>query len=255
MLPAMRSTKEQQWAKRVAAWRRSGLTSEAFSRRRDFSAGGLRYWASRLRKPTALQTGRSDRSKRVSRPRVRLARVVRESRPYRDAWFVASAWCAAFVWTTSVTLAGEAPTEDVFRKLQRDPSSVSKTLRLEVNRLAQEHQFFHWHLAFPQVFEVIAPLDSSDDSCGWMGGFDVIVGNPPWGQKTSNASGLPWDLLRLSLPSVVGIEEYCRPFIEQCTRLATLEGCRHRCPRGPVSAETPGPGSGRQEFALVDEVL
>jgi type I restriction-modification system DNA methylase subunit len=34
------------------------------------------------------------------------------------------------------------------------------------NKLASEHKFFHWHLAFPQVFE--------------QGGFDVILGNPPW---------------------------------------------------------------------------
>lgn len=36
----------------------------------------------------------------------------------------------------------------------------------EVKRLADQYQFFHWHLAFPEVFA--------------QGGFDVSLGNPPW---------------------------------------------------------------------------
>jgi hypothetical protein len=43
---------------------------------------------------------------------------------------------------------------------------VSPLLRRSVASLAHEHRFFHWHLAFPEVFE--------------KGGFDVLLGNPPW---------------------------------------------------------------------------
>lgn len=39
---------EERWAERVAAWRASGLSSEEFSRGREFTAGGLRHWAYRL---------------------------------------------------------------------------------------------------------------------------------------------------------------------------------------------------------------
>ena len=39
-------------------------------------------------------------------------------------------------------------------------------LESEVARLTQQYLFFHWHLAFPQVFD--------------KGGFDCILGNPPW---------------------------------------------------------------------------
>jgi hypothetical protein len=39
-------------------------------------------------------------------------------------------------------------------------------LLAEVKRLADQYQFFHFHLAFPEVFA--------------QGGFDVILGNPPW---------------------------------------------------------------------------
>jgi hypothetical protein len=37
------------WAERVTAWQASGLPSRDFCKGRPFSAGGLRYWASRLR--------------------------------------------------------------------------------------------------------------------------------------------------------------------------------------------------------------
>lgn len=36
----------------------------------------------------------------------------------------------------------------------------------EVERLSDQYQFFHWHLAFPEVFT--------------NGGFDCVLGNPPW---------------------------------------------------------------------------
>ena len=52
------------WERRVAGWRRSGLTSEQFCEGQDFKAGLLRHWASRL-------------GNRRARPEIRLARVVR----------------------------------------------------------------------------------------------------------------------------------------------------------------------------------
>ena len=36
------------WAKRVAAWRASGVTASAFSARAGFAPSTLRWWASRL---------------------------------------------------------------------------------------------------------------------------------------------------------------------------------------------------------------
>ena len=43
---------------------------------------------------------------------------------------------------------------------------VSGDLRNEVDRLQRQYHFFHWHLAFPEVFG--------------RGGFDLVLGNPPW---------------------------------------------------------------------------
>lgn len=53
------------WAKRVAEWKASGLSSPAYCAGKEFTAGGLRHWAHRL-----AHGGER-------RPRVRLAKVVR----------------------------------------------------------------------------------------------------------------------------------------------------------------------------------
>ena len=91
---------------------------------------------------------------------------------YRHRQLVADAWCAAFVQPKGVG-AGRDPalciTTDTLRGLEADPEGLAPAQRREVERLAREYQFFHWHLAFPEVFED-----------GGGGGFDCVLGNPPW---------------------------------------------------------------------------
>ncbi|GAK52086.1 putative type II DNA modification enzyme [Candidatus Moduliflexus flocculans] len=109
----------------------------------------------------------------------RYAAFVR-STPYEFGRLWADAFCAAFVWRKQ---AGALPpiTEIVFRNIERTPYSVSPPIKEEIRRLAAQYQFFHWHLAFPDVFRV--PANGSDpeqEAMGWNGGFDVVLGNPPW---------------------------------------------------------------------------
>jgi hypothetical protein len=61
---------ESKWAARVTAWRASGQTAPLFCVGKDFKPGGLRYWASRLRK---TEPG-------APKAEVRLARVARGPR-------------------------------------------------------------------------------------------------------------------------------------------------------------------------------
>ena len=61
------------WRQRVAGWRASGETAEIYSTGQGFTAGTLRYWASRLR-----------REDRGGGPVVRLAQVVRAPSTQRD---------------------------------------------------------------------------------------------------------------------------------------------------------------------------
>ena len=60
-------------------------------------------------------------------------------------------------------------TTDTLWGLEADPEALAPAQRREVERFAREYQFFHWHLAFPEVFEG-----------GGVGGFDCVLGNPPW---------------------------------------------------------------------------
>ncbi|MGH7595373.1 MAG: Eco57I restriction-modification methylase domain-containing protein [bacterium] len=100
---------------------------------------------------------------------------------YLSNRLLADTWCAAFVWKK--TKAFSYPiTEEVFRQTERNPHSMPKWMREEVQRLAGQFKFFHWHLAFPDVFRIPAQSVTRDSSraTGWSGGFDVVLGNPPW---------------------------------------------------------------------------
>ncbi|MDI1228243.1 MAG: N-6 DNA methylase [bacterium] len=93
-----------------------------------------------------------------------------QTEEYRHKKQLADAWCAAFFMRKH------------FREPARENSASGITqgdlngladgrplpaeVAGEVERLSSQCQFFHWHLAFPEVFA--------------KGGFDCILGNPPW---------------------------------------------------------------------------
>ena len=90
-----------------------------------------------------------------------------ESDEYRRQRLVADAWCAAFMWPkTPGVVAESAPTNEVWRQLRDGQGQPSELFVQTTRLLAARFHFFHWHLAFPQVFA--------------NGGFDLLIGNPPW---------------------------------------------------------------------------
>ncbi|RAO01574.1 hypothetical protein GAR05_01745 [Micromonospora saelicesensis] len=99
---------------------------------------------------------------------------------YARAVHVADAWCAAFMWKKTAE-APPAVTHGVFRALE-DPngSAASQATHDEIDRLRGQYRFFHWHLEFPEVFEVPEYGSGIDRVTGWAGGFDCVLGNPPW---------------------------------------------------------------------------
>ena len=94
---------------------------------------------------------------------------------YVAAKRLADAWCAAFVIRKHFPPLPHNP-----RFTDTKPFGITQghlgdlaqgrdlpaELATEVESLARQYQFFHWHLAFPEVFA--------------RGGFDCTVGNPPW---------------------------------------------------------------------------
>ncbi len=93
---------------------------------------------------------------------------------------IADTWCAAFVWKKSKQF--DYPiTHEVFRRVQERPAVIPDWLDEEINRLADQYSFFHWHIEFPDVFHVPGTGEQADNKeTGWIGGFDVVLGNPPW---------------------------------------------------------------------------
>ncbi|MCX7741668.1 MAG: N-6 DNA methylase, partial [Tepidimonas sp.] len=99
---------------------------------------------------------------------------------YEHGWLLADLWCAALVWPKVTTAERPYPiTEEVFRRVERTPYDLPAWLRAEVQRLAAHYRFFHWHLAFPDVFRPAVAGEPATPA-GWTGGFDVVLGNPPW---------------------------------------------------------------------------
>jgi len=94
--------------------------------------------------------------------------AIRASEAFRHQRFVADAWCAAFVWpkTGEGPVLDAAPTNGLWRQIRGGQGHAPALTTETVKALAGQYRFFHWHLAFPQVFK--------------RGGFDVVLGNPPW---------------------------------------------------------------------------
>ena len=110
-------------------------------------------------------------------------RKLRKSEAAQRSKLAADAWCAAFV--APKTADSPAITDRTVRILSGEPGSVDEETIEEINRLANEYQFFHLHLTFPNIFPVPENLDeATNKQCGWSGGFNCILGNPPWERVT-----------------------------------------------------------------------
>ncbi|CAN1494609.1 hypothetical protein MCEMIEM12_00294 [Burkholderiaceae bacterium] len=68
-------------------------------------------------------------------------------------------WCSLWFWP--VDQIDAAPLPSSFRLNTEDVKAI-------VRQCSNENRFFHWELEFPDVFN------------GPRGGFDAIIGNPPW---------------------------------------------------------------------------
>ncbi len=121
-----------------------------------------------------------DDSIEAVRKKERMYEEAVRSGDYLDGRFWGDAWCSAFVWKKTREFSYPV-TEEVFRRIERNPHACEQWMRREIERLAAQYRFFHWHLAFPDVFHVPPARDSAEnEQTGWNQGFDVVLGNPPW---------------------------------------------------------------------------
>lgn len=102
------------------------------------------------------------------------------SQDYLFNHLLADSWCSAFV------MKKDDPnklliTHDVFKRIEANPFWTPPTLKQEILELRDQYQFFHWHLEFPDVFRVPGNNElPENEQCGWRGGFNCVLGNPPW---------------------------------------------------------------------------
>ncbi len=89
-------------------------------------------------------------------------------------------WTAAFFWNIPKADAESmlAPTQQELIQL-RSGGELDARLVEKVRELAERLNFFHWKLAFPNVFSGDAS-PYGDDATGSAPGFDCVLGNPPW---------------------------------------------------------------------------
>jgi hypothetical protein len=90
-----------------------------------------------------------------------------ESAEYAKAQLVANCWCAAFFWPLTKEKSKRVPTTETIREIMVHGSeALEPEVMSAIQDIARGHNFFHWHLEFPDVFR--------------QGGFDCVLGNPPW---------------------------------------------------------------------------
>jgi hypothetical protein len=94
-----------------------------------------------------------------------------EAPEYLTELSAAHGWCAAFFQEKNSSASNTLITNRQFYTWLKDCTKVEKPLRALAEKLAAQYRFFHWELAFPEVFR---------PTYGEEGGFHVILGNPPW---------------------------------------------------------------------------
>lgn len=97
---------------------------------------------------------------------------------YRHIVLEANAWASAWFWPL-VADGPTPPTQALFATLQTNAQALPDDTAAEVIRQSERKRFLHFELAFPEVFTSA------------RGGFDVILGNPPYlgGTKISTEFG------------------------------------------------------------------
>ncbi|MCY3538238.1 MAG: N-6 DNA methylase, partial [bacterium] len=109
---------------------------------------------------------------------------LQRSDTYQIPKLAADAWCAAFV---TPKRPGEPVITDSTVRAIGEGQEVEGAVVERVKELAEEYQFLHLHLAFPDVQEQYQ-------------GFDAVLGNPPWDQIQYD----PRETFAVSHPDIAG---------------------------------------------------
>lgn len=146
---------------------------------------------------------------------------VMHSSGYLSSKFIFDSWCAAFVWKKAPSDQLPYPiTQQLLDKIETNPYSINPVIRTEIIRLAEEYQFFHWHIAFPDVFMAKLPNQISDkEITGWTGGFDCVLGNPPYGNILNDRQK---SITKVAYPESIQTSNSAADFMSLCLRILNM---------------------------------
>jgi hypothetical protein len=107
-----------------------------------------------------------------------LARLASTGSPLSRWKQLADVWCSAWFWTGGDSAPpGKAfpdLTDAVLGRTSALPPALSAAWLQRAADIGREQRFFHWTLEFPEVFY------EEDGRPRRNGGFDAVLGNPPW---------------------------------------------------------------------------
>jgi hypothetical protein len=132
--------------------------------------------AARVRTRLAIEP---DASAEIVREKTRTLTSLMDDQTPIGRWIrLLDLWCSIWFWKE-----GPPPNRAVFAELAASildprgstlpPASVASLLQC-ARSVAAERRFFHWALIFPEIFV------DADGHRRADGGFDAIIGNPPW---------------------------------------------------------------------------
>jgi len=100
---------------------------------------------------------------------------------------------------------------DLIEATLKEQNKTSELKKIEQFKKSNTKPFFLWKLNFAEVFE--------------KGGFDIVIGNPPWGQKSVKFSESEKKLFKKIYPSAtIGILDISRLFIERAITILNTWG-------------------------------
>lgn len=168
--------------RKVVTALRNQNAAERSGQRDLFGPGGIRVSNAVLAK-TAVEITRAipDNLEDLHIHQQRLAQELAGSVELRQAKLLADAWCAAFVQPKNEDTRMTAITQAVMEHI----ASGDRTLELvqteeDIERIARQYRFFHWHIEFPHIFRTGDGAQDVDLQTAWEGGFTCVIGNPPW---------------------------------------------------------------------------
>jgi type I restriction-modification system DNA methylase subunit len=94
---------------------------------------------------------------------------------------------------------------------KRQKDKVKQQIETTIHKLTNGKEAFDFEIYFSEVFHTKL-------------GFDVVIGNPPWGQKAISLETAERSYIQKAFPSSSGIFDMFRPFVERGVRLLKTRG-------------------------------